>query len=153
MRFFSRALLVVVVGFIVIQLVPYGCDHSNPPGVTEPDWDTPRTRELFMRACGDCHSHETKWPWYTSVAPARWLAYRDVVHGREHLNLSAWGQGKQEADEVGEVIEDGEMPPWFYLPLHSEADLTGAEKKELIDGLAKTLGTNSSAESHDDDDD
>lgn len=45
--------------FALIQLVPYGRDHSNPPVVAEPAWDSPQTRELFFRACKDCHSHET----------------------------------------------------------------------------------------------
>ena len=48
--------------FVALQLVPYGRDHTNPAVVAEPDWDTPQTRELFMTACGDCHSNETVWP-------------------------------------------------------------------------------------------
>ena len=48
--------------FAVMQLVPYGRAHTNPPVIAEPAWDSPRTRELAARACFDCHSNETKWP-------------------------------------------------------------------------------------------
>ena len=87
---------------ILIQVVPYGRDHDNPAVAAEPGWDQPETRELFFRACGDCHSNETRWPWYSQVAPASWLLQNDVAEGREHLNVSEWGQGEQEADEAAE---------------------------------------------------
>ena len=57
---------------VVMQLVPYGRDHSNPPVTAEPNWDSPETRALFKRACFDCHSNETVWPWYAYVAPFSW---------------------------------------------------------------------------------
>jgi len=52
-----------VIVLAAIQLVPFGRDHQNPPVTGEPAWDSPRTRELFFRACKDCHSNETTWPW------------------------------------------------------------------------------------------
>ena len=60
----------IVVLFVLLQLVPYGRDHANPPVRQEPAWDAPRTRELAGRACFDCHSNQTLWPWYASVAPS-----------------------------------------------------------------------------------
>ncbi|NVB82954.1 MAG: cytochrome C, partial [Kofleriaceae bacterium] len=68
--------------FGVMQLVPYGRARSNPPVASEPAWDSPRTRELAVRACFDCHSNETKWPWYARVAPMSWVLERDVEIGR-----------------------------------------------------------------------
>ncbi len=59
----------VVGGFLLIQLVPYGRNHTNPPVIQEPAWDSPQTQELFTRACADCHSNTTVWPWYSNVAP------------------------------------------------------------------------------------
>lgn len=67
------------------KFVPYGHDHTNPPVTAEPSWDSPRTRELFFTACKDCHSNESHWPWYASVAPASWLVYRDVAEGRSNF--------------------------------------------------------------------
>jgi len=59
--------------FIAMQLVPYGHAHTNPPVTGEPKWDSPQTRELAKRACFDCHSNETDWPWYSNIAPVSWL--------------------------------------------------------------------------------
>jgi len=129
----------VIVIFALLQLVPYGRDHSNPAVVTEPQWDSLQTRELAARACFDCHSNETHWPWYSNVAPVSWLVQRDVQEGRRRLNFSEWNQPQRATNEVGEVINEGEMPPWFYLPLHASARLTPAEKQALVAGLEKTL--------------
>src|SRR5512138_3689682 len=85
--------------FIAIQFVPYGRDHTNPTGGRKIAWDSPRTQQLMADACMDCHSNETKWPWYSNVAPVSWLIQKDVEDGRSELNLST-GQG-----EPGEMIE------------------------------------------------
>lgn len=124
-----------------IQLVPYGRSHSNPPSVSEPEWDRPQTRVLFARACLDCHSHETRWPWYSNVAPVSWLVQRDVDEAREHFNVSLWGTGvRNEGDEAAGMLRSGEMPPKVYLPAHPEARLSEEEKADLIRGLAATFG-------------
>ena len=136
----GRALLLAVGLFGVIQLVPYGRDHQNPPVTAEPDWKGQRTRELFFRTCKDCHSNETSWPWYSSVAPASWLVQRDVDEGRSHFNVSEWGRAEQDADEAADMVRKDEMPPWFYLPLHPEARLGDAERQELLRGLIDTFG-------------
>jgi len=130
-----------VLGFLLIQFLPYGQDRTNPPVISEPKWNAPKTRELFMRACGDCHSNETKWPWYSRIAPVSWLVAYDVAEGREHLNVSMWGhQKKNEGDEAAEELREGEMPPLPYLLLHPEARLDEKERSALIDGLMKTFG-------------
>ena len=134
-RLFYASLIVLV----LIQFVPYGRDHSAPLLITEPAWDSPRTRELAKRACFDCHSNETKWPWYSWIAPASWLLQRDVVEGREHLNLSEFHNRQRNADEAADELRSGEMPPWFYLPLHASARLSDVESEELARGLEKTF--------------
>ena len=131
---------VILLG-VVIQFVPYGKNHTNQQLVQEPKWDTPKTRALFMRSCADCHSNETKWPWYSNVAPISWLVQHDVDEGREHFNVSNWlHQKKNKGDEAAEEVREGDMPPLVYLPAHPEARLSETEKKELIDGLVKTFG-------------
>ena len=137
----KKILLGLIVLFVVIQFIPYGKDHTNPPVVAEPQWDSPQTRALFMRACGDCHSNETKWPWYSNVAPISWSVAHHVEEGREHFNVSMWGaQKKNKADEAAEEVEEGEMPLKSYLLAHPEARLSDAEKEALIEGLKKTFG-------------
>ncbi len=137
---FIRVLRWAIVVGVLIQLIPFGRQHTNPPVTQEPQWDSPATRELARRACFNCHSNETTWPWYSSIAPVSWLAQRDVNGGRSHLNFSEWTKLQRHAGHVGEEIRGGNMPPWFYLPMHAEAKLTAAERAQLIAGFAKTPG-------------
>ncbi|MCX6061063.1 MAG: heme-binding domain-containing protein [Campylobacterales bacterium] len=137
----GKILAGVVVAAVAIQFVPYGKNHINPPIISEPKWDSPRTKELFNNACANCHSHETKYPWYSNVAPVSWLLQRDIDEGREHFNVSVWGaQKKNKGKDAAKEVREGEMPPWFYLPTHPEAKLTDTQKQELISGLEKTFG-------------
>jgi mono/diheme cytochrome c family protein len=135
-RLFAAGLLMLA----LIQIVPFGRDHINPVVTAEPRWDSQQTRDLAVRACFDCHSNETEWPWYTNVAPVSWLTYRDVVEGREVLNFSEWDRPQKETDEAVETLLEGEMPPWYYLPTHAEANLSDEEIAALAEGLRRTLG-------------
>ena len=131
-------LVIVASGFLLLQLIPYGRNHVNPPVTNEPNWDNPQIKVLAERACYDCHSNETVWPWYSHIAPISWLVQYDVEEGRSHLNFSEWGYGRGEGEEgeaMAEVILEGEMPPANYLITHPEARLSGAEKAMLAQGL------------------
>jgi len=140
------SMLAAAVGVgLLIQLVPYGRDHSNPPVTAEPAWDSARTRELAVLACFDCHSNEVEWPWYSNVAPMSWAVTYHVDAGRGKVNYSEWDQPQHDADESAETVREGSMPPAYYLLTHSDARLTDAEKRELAAGLAATIGE------HDDD--
>lgn len=141
MRRLRRAGIVLVIVLAILQLVPYGRDHANPPIESQPAWDNPHTAELFDRACADCHSHATEWPWYSHVAPVSWLVYRDVVEGRGEFNIHADPDHRGHADDAAEEVAEGEMPLKIYLPLHPEARLSEGERRELIAGLKATFGT------------
>jgi hypothetical protein len=135
-----RGLAAGVVLLVVVQLVPYGRDHTNPPVTQEVRWDSARTRELAVGACYDCHSNLTVWPWYSNVAPVSWLVYADVQGGRETLNFSEWDRPQgEEGDEAAEAVRDGSMPPLQYKPLHPAGRLSAAERDELARGLEETL--------------
>lgn len=125
--------------FVLVQLVPYGRAHTNPPVQAQPLWAEPETRQLFARACADCHSSTTRWPWYSNVAPVSWLIQHHVDEGRGRFNVNAPGFGP-EADEAAEQVERGHMPEPTYLPLHPEARLTASEKAQLVQGLRATFG-------------
>jgi mono/diheme cytochrome c family protein len=120
---------------IIVQLVPHGRNHTNPAVIQEPNWDSPQTRQLAQRACFDCHSNETVWPWYSNIAPASWLVQKDVDEARRYLNFSEWTGSIREADEIAEVVAEGEMPPSQYLLMHPQARLNASEKDALIRGL------------------
>ena len=124
------------------QLVPYGRTHANPPVTGEPEWSSPRTRELTVNACFGCHSNETEWPWYANVAPISWAVANHVDEGRSVLNFSEFDKPQRGADDIIEVIREGSMPPGCYTNLgrHPEAKLTDAEIAELIAGLQQTPG-------------
>lgn len=122
---------------VAMQAVPYDRNHANPPVRAEPPWDSGRTRALAVRACFDCHSNETVWPWYSNVAPVSWLIQRDVKKGRRELNFSEWDRPQKEARESAETIRRGKMPPWYY----PWGRLSVGEREELIRGLEATLGS------------
>lgn len=133
--------IVIVTVFLLTQLVPYGRGHTNPPVVREPNWDSPRTRELAQRACFDCHSNETVWPWYSNIAPISWLVVHDTEEGRGRLNFSEWntGMAREGSREAGEVVLEGEMPPGLFTMMHPSAKLSDAERQELAQGLSNSL--------------
>lgn len=126
---------------VAIQFVPYGHDHTNPPILAEPNWDTPKTRELVRRACFDCHSNEVTWPGYSHIAPVSWFVQRDVELGRQALNFSEWTKPQEEAGDAAESVTSGEMPLRPYLWMHPSARLDVTEKAALVRGLNSTFGS------------
>jgi len=121
------------VAFLAAQFVPV--DRTNPPVETEVP-ASPEVRAVLRRACYDCHSNETVWPWYSHVAPASWLVDSDVRGGRRHMNFSTWNRRSPEAQakalhDAWDEIEGGDMPLWYYLPLHPDARLSDADKALL----------------------
>jgi hypothetical protein len=130
-------LLAAILGIVLlaIQLVPV--ERSNPPVEGEMP-APPEVREVLRRACYDCHSNETVWPWYSRVAPVSWLLARDVGEGRRELNYSRWSSysPKRQAKlrkETWKEVDEGEMPPWYYLPMHPAARLGEADRVLLRD--------------------
>lgn len=132
--------LVLVALFLLAQAVPYGRDHHTPAGSNEPAWDSARTRELAGRACFDCHSNITTWPWYSNVAPFSWLIQKDVDGGRNTLNFSDWPRYSGQAQEALDALLGNSMPPWYYTIMHPKAKLSKTEKAELARGFERTFG-------------
>lgn len=140
-KWWVRIALGLLGTFVVIQLVPYGRDHTNPPIAGEPAWDTTTTRALAKQACFDCHSNETEWPAYASIAPVSWLVQHDVDEGRAALNFSEWTRPQQEAGDAPKELRDGDMPPAAYKLVHAHARLGAADVDRLVQGLTQTLAT------------
>ena len=141
-RWSKWALVGVAVVLVAVQLVPYGRNHTNPPVISEPPWSDPSVRALAVRACFDCHSNQTAWPWYSHVAPISWVLYRDVKVGRSHLNFSEWDRPQEDAKEAAGEVLDGEMPLGSYRLVHRRDALTANERYALVQGLRLTLGAN-----------
>jgi hypothetical protein len=141
-RIAKWSILALVIALVAIQLVPI--DRTNPPVETEVPASA-EVRSVLRRACYDCHSNETKWPWYTRIAPASWLIAKDTSEGREELNFSTWdrlsaGDQAEAIRKSWETVDEGEMPPWFYLPLHPEARLSADDRVLLRDWAASVGG-------------
>jgi len=145
---------IVVLLFVLPAIFTFASGgRTNPPVERQVNWDSPQTRELFYRACADCHSNETKWPWYSVIPPFSALIVRDVNEGREKFNISRMDMG-EDAEEAAEVILEGEMPLPIYTLMHPEARLTDAERQALADGLLRTFGGEmGESEAHEEEDD
>jgi hypothetical protein len=132
-RIAKWTIAVLSIALVVIQFVPV--DRTNPPVETEVP-ATAEVRAVLRRACYDCHSNETVWPWYSRIAPVSWLVARDVHEGRDELNFSTWNRLTTKKQikalhESWETVEEGEMPLWFYLPTHPEARLSSQDRSVL----------------------
>ena len=88
----GTVLMVFVLVLFVAQFVPYGLEHTNPPDGALASFDSPATEDLARRACFDCHSNRTRWPWYASIAPISWRVQQHVIEGRKKLNFTAFEQ-------------------------------------------------------------
>ena len=135
---------VIVIGFVILQVIPASSINAkfaapgNPPVTKTTNWDSPETEKLFRTACADCHSNETRYPWYSTIAPVSWLVNKDINEGRRELNISS---GRRiEGDEMIEQIQRGKMPPAVYLPMHPDANLSADQKQQLMAGLQATFG-------------
>jgi hypothetical protein len=125
-----------------MQLVPV--DRANPP-VAQKLQAPAEVAAVLRAACYDCHSNETRWPWYSRVAPASWLVARDVDEGRSRLNLSRWGayeptRRERLANEMWKQVADGEMPPALYVLAHPEARLSASDRELLRSWSASIPG-------------
>lgn len=123
----------------VLQFVPTA--RTNPPE-REPPVAPPAVHAILVRSCYDCHSNETRWPWYSRIAPASLLISRDVIEGRRELNLSTWSQydarrKTRKLREIGEQVEQGKMPQWYYLLLHPDARLSTEDRQLLADWVKR----------------
>jgi len=125
----------IVFVLIVIGIQFFSVNKTNPPVNAELDAPS-EINGIFKRACYDCHSNETKWPWYASVAPVSWLVADDVEEGRRHLNFSEWGNLTRKKiahtkEEIWDEVKDDDMPLWQYTLMHSEARLSQKDKETI----------------------
>ena len=138
-RHYLKRTMWLVVAFLVIAQA-FRIDRTNPP-IVQDVAAPPEVDGLLRRACYDCHSNETVWPWYSHVAPVSWLLARDVREGRRELNFSTWNaydaakKDKKLKESIDETVE-GEMPPWFYVAVHRHAALSPTDVERLREWTA-----------------
>lgn len=148
----SRKVLYIVGGLfvllLIVQLVP-SPPADNPP-VEEEVTAPAEVMQVLRQSCYDCHSHETAWPWYARVAPAKWLVREHVEDARSELNFSAWNRYDAEDrahkwDEVAEEVDEGEMPLRSYLIVHRDARLSADDAEILVHFARRQAATPSRA--------
>ncbi|MDE3058701.1 MAG: heme-binding domain-containing protein [Bacteroidota bacterium] len=132
--------IAVIAGVFVIQF--FRPDRTNPqvnPAESiEADSTVPASVKTILRtSCYDCHSNETVWPWYSSIAPMSWLVADDVHTGRHMMNFSLWGtyplsRKVAKVSGIYDQISKGSMPLGKYLLLHPDARLTPAQRDTLL---------------------
>jgi hypothetical protein len=138
-----KALIAMVAGAVAALggslIHPFGAMASgaNQAIFREAQID-PETLAVVQRACQNCHSQNTKWPWYGHVAPVSWLLAHDVQQARSHMNLSRWQEYPSDdrlelLSEIGSVVRNREMPKQRYLLLHPEARLTDKERLQIYE--------------------
>ena len=136
-RLARRVLLLFLVVFITAQA--FRPERTNPPtapGASLVAHASPEVAAILDRACRDCHSNETRWPWYTNVSPTSWFVANHVNHAREHFNYSQWTSiDEDEQDQLlggmCSLTERGRMPLPSYLIVHRHAKLSAADVKTL----------------------
>lgn len=126
-----------VLGLVLITLGTLSVPHDNPPVTQSIVWDSSETEQLARSACFDCHSNETRWPWYSYVAPSAFWVRGNVEMARSAVNFSTYAN--LEGSEMARRIRAGEMPPLEYRLLHPEANLTSEQQTALIDGFEATF--------------
>ncbi len=136
----GRVLIAVLVLFVIIQFFPI--DRTNPPVNKGMDFLTIKNPSAqisskIRSSCYDCHSNETKYPWYAKFQPTGWFLKNHIDEGRSHLNFSIFAtyEPKRQVhklDEAVEIIESHEMPMESYVLGHPEAGLTDTERQMLI---------------------
>jgi len=137
------AALGVSVVLLAVQLVLV--NRTNPPSLgtlAAP----PQIDATLKRACYDCHSNETRWPWYSRVVPLSWFIVHDVTLGRKEVNFSEWGiyysaTRRRKLEWMGRALREENMPPWSYRLLHPGGRLTEAERAALQRWIESALAT------------
>lgn len=143
----KKILIIILVAFVIIQFFPI--DKTNPPVDKGMDFISikniqPEIANTIRTSCYDCHSNETQYPWYSSIAPASWWLKNHINEGRSHLNFSIFATYEpkrqiRKMEECVEMLEKHEMPLESYYLGHQDAKLTDAQRKDLIKYFKKEI--------------
>ncbi|HEX7419838.1 MAG TPA: heme-binding domain-containing protein [Thermoanaerobaculia bacterium] len=132
--FLALLFIGVVIQFIRPDMAPVPVDpkHTIQAVLTVP----PNIDATIHRACYDCHSNESRWPWYSQISPVSWWLKSHVNDGRKALNFSEFAAlpKKKQIKKLGDAcdqVKQGDMPLKTYLPMHPAAHLTDADRGAL----------------------
>ena len=134
----KKVLLAIVVVLGLVQFIPYDRQEATTDAALAFETDNVEVQSILDKACMDCHSNTTTYPWYANITPVNYWIDGHIEHGREELNFSEWKSYPVEdqnhlAKEAAEIVEKKEMPMLFYWLIHWDAKLTDKERKTLIE--------------------
>jgi len=145
-----RRISLIIVGllailFILIQFIPSKLPSASIENEDDLILSSGMDKEvagILKYSCYDCHSNETKYPWYSYVAPVRWLIVKDINEGRKELNFSEWNKMEKREQikmlgEIAEEVEEGLMPLPVYTFIHWDARLNEEEREKLSQWTVK----------------
>lgn len=135
------AIIILAVLFVVVQFIarPAKTNPTSDPArsIEAQTHMTPAVANILKRSCNDCHSNNTRWPWYSHVAPVSWFVTDHVNHGRNSLNFSEWPEDNEEArgrlQQICGVVSKGIMPLSSYEAIHHNAKLSTDDVKTICD--------------------
>ena len=127
--------VVVLASALVHPSGPVKTAKSDTPLLAGAELD-PKVFEVIQRACQNCHSEKTVWPWYSHIAPMSWLVEGDVSQARSHMNLSHWSEYTVEEQQdllarIGSAVRRREMPPARYTMIHPDGKLSPTERENV----------------------
>lgn len=140
MKTWKKILLAIVVLLVFIQFFRPAKNQSTeilPTDITKVYGAIPADVNVILKkACNDCHSNYTVYPWYDNIQPVAWWLNNHIEEGKEHLNFSDFGSRRiafqyKRLDDCNEEIKNGDMPLDSYLWIHKDAKLTDEEKQKL----------------------
>jgi hypothetical protein len=139
---FKVTLFLVGIAAIAIQLVPSGVSNPASKGdISAP----PEVEATLRRSCYDCHSNQTRWPWYSHIAPMSWEVARDIEYGRRQVNFSEWDEyypstRKRKLQWVGRALQQEDMPPRSYQLIHPSSRLSPEARAQLQHWIDAQIG-------------
>lgn len=146
MRLFKKILLALLIVFIAIQFIQPAHNKSDQmleTDITKTINVSDKVLDIFKNSCYDCHSNNTRYPWYVNIQPMGWVMANHIKNGKQNLNFSEFGtySKRKQANKlraIAESIKDGSMPISSYTIMHTDAKLSEEDKKLITDWVSKT---------------
>ena len=144
MKLYKKILLALLIVFIAIQFVQPAHNTSGqalPTDITKTVNVPDKVLDIFKNACYDCHSNNTRYPWYVYIQPMGWMMARHIKNGKDNLNFSDFGSysERKQANKLRAIetsVKEGAMPLSSYVIMHTDARLSAEDKKLITDWVS-----------------
>ncbi len=147
MNWKKKVLLGLLIGFVAIQFIQPAHNNNNgqvlPTDITKLYAVPDRVVDILKNACYDCHSNNTRYPWYYYIQPGGWWMASHIKKGKADLNFSEFGRYSKRKQQnkfrsIGKSLDEGTMPIGAYTIIHTDAKLTKDQKALVTEWVNKT---------------